>query len=189
MAESQVTIDGVRRPLPEPYFVIATQNPIESHGTYPLPEAQLDRFGLRLTLGYVDYADEISMLEYSTLDHPVERITPCATLNDLRIARQASIAVHVTPELRGYMVSLVRATRNRAGIRIGASPRASITLFQIARTLAFLEGRNFVTPDDIQHIAVEVLAHRLVIESQAHYSGITAPELVRGIIAEIPVPV
>ena len=97
MAESQVTIDGVQRKLPHPYFVIATQNPVESHGIYPLPEAQLDRFGLRLALGYVDYADEIRMLEYSAIDHPVEKITPCATLADLRTARQASAAVNVTP--------------------------------------------------------------------------------------------
>lgn len=189
MAESQVTVDGTRRQLPYPYFVIATQNPIESHGTYPLPEAQLDRFGLRLTLGYVRAEEEIQMLEYSTLDHPVEKITPSASISDLHFARQASAAVNVTPELRAYIVALVHATRQRNTIRIGASPRASITLFQLARTLAFLDNRDFVTPDDIQDIAVEVLAHRLVIESQAHYSGVTAQNLIREILAEIPVPI
>lgn len=189
MAESQVTIDGLRRGLPDPYFVIATQNPVESHGIYPLPEAQLDRFGLRLSLGYVSHADEIRMLAYSTTEHPVDRLTPCATLDDLRMARSAATEVGVDDSLRSYIVALTAETRRRAEIRMGASPRASITLFQLARTLAFIDGRNFITPDDIQSIAVEVLAHRLVIDSQAHYSGTTACTLVRQIMDTIPVPV
>ncbi|CAK0778714.1 MoxR-like ATPase [Gammaproteobacteria bacterium] len=189
MAESQVTIDGLRRALPDPYFVIATQNPVESHGTYPLPEAQLDRFGLRLSLGYVALEDEIRMLEYSTAEHPVDRLTPCATLDDLRAARSAAAEVGVAESVRGYIVALTAATRHRAEIRMGASPRASITLFQLARTLALIDGRDFVTPDDVQSIAVDVLAHRLVIDPQAHYSGTTASELVCRIIADVPVPV
>ncbi|CAK0772953.1 MoxR-like ATPase [Gammaproteobacteria bacterium] len=189
MAESQVTVDGQKRTLPDPYFVIATQNPIESHGTYPLPEAQLDRFGLRLSLGYVASEDEIRMLEYSTAQHPVDHLAPCATLDDLRAARRATKKVEVDETLRSYIVALTAATRNCAEIRMGASPRASITLFQLARALALIDGRDFVTPDDVQSIAIDVLAHRLVIDPQAHYSGTTANELVRQIVATVPVPV
>ena len=189
MAESQVTVDGTRRLLPDPYFVIATQNPVESHGTYPLPEAQMDRFGLRLSLGYVSVNDEVQMLEYATAVHPVERLTPCVMLEDLRKARIAAARVAVVQSIRDYIVALVVATRNHAEIRMGASPRASITLFQLARTLAFIAGRDFVTPDDVQSIAIDVLAHRLILDPQAHYSGMMARELVRRIVGSVPVPV
>jgi len=189
MAESQVTVDGERRLLPDPYFVIATQNPVESHGTYPLPEAQLDRFGLRLGLGYVSAEDEARMLDYSAAEHPVERLAPCATLADLRAARAAAAGVAVADSVRGYIVALVAGTRGRAEIRMGASPRASITLFQLARALALVDGLEYVTPDHVQGIAAEVLAHRLVLDPQAHYSGMTSSELVRRIAAAVPVPV
>jgi MoxR-like ATPase len=189
MAESQVTVDGLRRPLPDPYFVIATQNPVESHGTYPLPEAQLDRFGLRLSLGYVSAEEEARMLDYSTAEHPVDRLTPCASLDDLRAARAAAARIAVTDAVRRYVVALVAATRKRAEIRMGASPRASITLFQLARALAIIDGLDYVTPDHVQAIAVDVLAHRLALDPQAHYAGATAPELVRSIVAAVPVPV
>ena len=189
MAEMQVTVDGERRVLPDPYFVIATQNPIESHGTYPLPEAQLDRFGLRLSLGYVSADEEARMLEYSPSGHPVDALTPCATLDDLRAARAAASQVAVTDALRQYIVALVAGTRRRAEIRMGASPRASITIFQLARSLALVDGLDYVTPDHVQSVAVDVLAHRLVLDPQAHYSGATAAELVREIAATVPVPV
>jgi len=189
MAESQVTVDGVKRCLPLPYFVIATQNPVESHGVYPLPEAQLDRFGIRLSLGYVSNEEETQMLEYSASRHPVEGLTPCASLKDIRDARDVSNKVEVSREVRNYIVSLVARTRHKPEIRMGASPRASITIFQISRALAFLSGRSFVTPDDVQDISMYVLPHRLVLDPQTHYSGITATELVRRLVAEVPVPV
>jgi len=188
MAEMQVTVDGRRRPLPDPYFVIATQNPVESHGTYPLPEAQLDRFGVRLSLGYVPADEEVRMLDYSPSAHPVDGLAPCATLDDLRAARAAAARVAVTDALRQYIVALVAGTRARAEIRMGASPRASITIFQLARALALVDGLDYVTPDHIQGIAVDVLAHRLALDPQAHYSGATAGEIVREIVAGIPVP-
>jgi len=189
MAEMQVTVDGVRRTLPDPYFVIATQNPVESHGTYPLPEAQLDRFGVRLSLGYVSAEEEARMLGYSPSEHPVDALTPCATLDDLRAARAAASRVSVTDALRQYIVALVAGTRRRPEIRMGASPRGSITIFQLARALALVDGLDYVTPDHVQSIAVDVLAHRLALDPQAHYSGATAAELVREIVAAIPVPV
>ncbi|CAK0747233.1 MoxR-like ATPase [Gammaproteobacteria bacterium] len=189
MAESQVTVDGVKRGLPLPYFVIATQNPVESHGVYPLPEAQLDRFGLRLSLGYVSNEEETQMLEYSASTHPVESLSPCASLGNIRNARDASNKVAVSQEIRNYIVSLVAHTRKKPEIRMGASPRASITIFQISRALAFLSGRDFVTPDDVQDISMYVLPHRLVLDPQTHYSGVTGTELVRRLVAEVPVPV
>jgi len=189
MAEMQVTVDGLRRALPDPYFVIATQNPVESHGTYPLPEAQLDRFGVRLSLGYVSAEEEARMLGYSPSEHPVDALTPCATLDDLRAARAAASRVSVTDALRQYIVALVAGTRRRPEIRMGASPRGSITIFQLARALALVDGLDYVTPDHVQSIAVDVLAHRLALDPQAHYSGATAAELVREIVAAIPVPV
>jgi MoxR-like ATPase len=189
MAEMQVTVDGRRRVLPDPYFVIATQNPVESHGTYPLPEAQLDRFGLRISLGYVPAEEEARMLDYSPSDHPVDGLSPCATLDDLRVARAAASRVVVANALRQYIVALVAGTRQRAEIRMGASPRGSITIFQLARALALVDGLDYVTPDHVQSIAVEVLAHRLALDPQAHYSGATSAELVREIAAATPVPV
>jgi len=189
MAEMQVTVDGLRRALPDPYFVIATQNPVESHGTYPLPEAQLDRFGVRLSLGYVSAEEEARMLGYSPSEHPVDALTPCATLDDLRAARAAASRVAVTDALRQYIVALVAGTRRRAEIRMGASPRGSITIFQLARALALVDGLDYVTPDHVQSIAVDVLAHRLALDPQAHYSGASTAELVREIVAATPVPV
>jgi MoxR-like ATPase len=189
MAEMQVTVDGRRLVLPDPYFVIATQNPVESHGTYPLPEAQLDRFGVRLSLGYVSAEEEARMLGYSAADHPVDTLVPCATLDDLRVARAAASRVTVADALRQYIVALVAGTRQRAEIRMGASPRGSITIFQLARALALVDGLEYVTPDHVQSIAVDVLAHRLALDPQAHYSGASESELVREIVAATPVPV
>lgn len=188
MAEAQVTVDGRRRPLPEPYFVIATQNPVEQAGTYPLPEAQLDRFGIRLGLGYVGAAEEERLLDYSAARHPLDRLVPCATVADMLAARDAAGGITVAPVLRRYIVTLVQATRSHPAVQMGASPRASIALFQLARALALFDGASFVTPDTIQEIAPDVLAHRLVLDPQARYSGTTAAEVVRDILVRIPVP-
>jgi MoxR-like ATPase len=188
MAEAQVTVDGQRRMLPQPFFVIATQNPAEQAGTYPLPEAQLDRFGIRLALGYVDAAEEERLLDYSAARHPLEQLVPCATVAGLLAARDAAAAIPVAPVLRRYIVSLVQATRTHPAVQMGASPRAAMAIFQLARALALFDGASFVTPDTIQDIAPDVLAHRLALDSQARYSGTTAAAVVREILARIPVP-
>lgn len=189
MAEAQVTVDGRRRALPDPYFVIATQNPVESHGTYPLPEAQMDRFGIRLALGYISAEEEVRVLDYAAADHPVDAISACAGLNDLLAAREAASQIPVAMALRQYIVALVRATRERADVQMGASPRASITLLHLSRALALFDGEAFVTPDLIQEIAIDVLAHRLSLDPQARYGGGTGQEVVREILRSVPVPV
>jgi MoxR-like ATPase len=189
MAEAQVTVDGHCRLLPPPYFVIATQNPVEQAGTYPLPEAQMDRFGIRLALGYIDANAEERLLDYATAQHPLERIEPCATVADLLAARAAAAAVTVAPAVRRYIVDLVQSTRHHPAVQMGASPRASIALFQLARTLALFDGNNFVSPDLIQEIAPAVLAHRLALDPQARYGGTTGADVVREILATVPVPV
>ncbi|MBK7765853.1 MAG: MoxR family ATPase [Sulfuritalea sp.] len=189
MAEAQVTVDGQRRVLPQPYFVIATQNPVEQAGTYPLPEAQMDRFGIRLGLGYVDAESEERLLDYTAAHHPLDRLEPCASIADLLAARQAAEAVTVAPALRRYIVALVNATRRHPSVQMGASPRASIALFQLARVLAQFDGETYVTPDLIQEIAPDVLAHRLALDPQARYSGVQGAEVIREILRQVPVPV
>ena len=188
MAESQVTVDGQRRELPNPYFVIATQNPVEQAGTYPLPEAQMDRFGIRIGLGYVSEEDEIRVLDYRADHHPLDTLKPCASVTELLAARDAAAKITVAPELRRYIVALVQATRSHPSVQMGASPRASITLYQLARSLAYFDGRDFVTPDLVQEIATDVLAHRLALDPQARYSGMTGVEVVRDVLHKIPVP-
>ncbi len=189
MAEAQVTVDGQRRVLPQPYFVIATQNPVEQAGTYPLPEAQMDRFGIRLGLGYVGAEEEERLLDYTAARHPLDQLAPCASVADLLAARDAAAEINVAPVLRRYIVALVHATRAHPAVQMGASPRASIALFQLARALALFDGASFVTPDAIQEIAADVLAHRLALDPQARYAGTTGAEVVREILARIPVPV
>ncbi|MBK8387134.1 MAG: AAA family ATPase [Candidatus Accumulibacter sp.] len=187
MAEAQVTVDGQRRMLPQPYFVIATQNPVEQAGTYPLPEAQLDRFGIRLALGYVDAAEEERLLDYSAAHHPLDQLVPCATVAGLLAARDAAAAIPVALVLRRYIVSLVQAAHAPGGTDGSESARRWRSS-SLARALALFDGAAFVTPDSIQDIAPDVLAHRLALDSQARYSGTTAAEVVREILARIPVP-
>lgn len=189
MAESQVTVDGQRRLLPHPYFVIATQNPVEQAGTYPLPEAQMDRFGIRLALGYISPEEEVRLLDYRSEHHPLDALTPCATLADLQATREAAAAVTVAPALREYIVALVQSTRRRADVVMGASPRAAIALFQLSRALALFDGESYVTPDLIQEIAPDVLAHRIALDPQARYAGARSTDVVREILAQVPVPV
>lgn len=188
MAEAQVTVDGRQRSLPQPYFVIATQNPVEQAGTYPLPEAQMDRFGIRLALGYVDAEAEEKLLDYTAAHHPLDQLTPCADVDDLLAARSAAAAVAVAPALRRYIVDLAQATRQHPAVQMGASPRASIALHQLARSLALFDGASFVSPDLIQEIAPHVLAHRLALDPQARYAGTTGADVVREILSRIPVP-
>ncbi len=188
MAEAQVTVDGQRRALPHPYFVIATQNPVEQAGTYPLPEAQLDRFGIRLALGYVGAAEEERLLDYTAARHPLDRLAPCVTVAGLLEAREAAARITVAPQLRHYIVALVQATRSHPAVHMGASPRASTAIFQLSRALALFDGASFVAPDTIQEIAADVLAHRLALDPQARYSGVTGTQVVREILEQLPGP-
>ncbi|MBW4550792.1 MAG: MoxR family ATPase [Aphanocapsa sp. GSE-SYN-MK-11-07L] len=188
MAEAQVTVDGNPRKLCHPFFVVATQNPVESRGTYPLPEAQMDRFALQFRLGYLTPNDEVAMLSDQLQTHPIEQLQPCLTLEDLMALQQQVKQVRLSPEIKRYGVEIVSATRQAEGVQLGASPRASIALIKIAQALALFDGYEFVIPEQIQEIAVAVIAHRLVMEPQAHFSGRTAEAVVAEIVQAIPVP-
>lgn len=189
MAESQVSVDGTVRPLDPLFFVIATQNPIEFHGTYPLPEAQMDRFAMRFDLGYVAPAEEVSILSEHTIRHPLDEISACVTREDLLSLRAQAGAVRISEELKHYIVALVRGTRNFTGVLIGASPRASLALMKTAQALALFDGTDFVTPDHIQEIVIPVIAHRLMLDSQARFSGMTSRQVVEEVIKTTLVPV
>lgn len=168
--------------------MIATQNPVESRGVYPLPEAQMDRFALRFGLGYVSPEEEVSVLSDQQSRHPIDEISDCVSKEDvLRLKKHVS-AIRISDELRRYIVDIVRATRTASGVSLGAGPRASIALMKTAQALALFDGNDFVTPDHIQEIAVSVIAHRMVMESQARFSGRTAEGIVEDILKAVPVP-
>ena len=188
MAEAQVSIDGVLRPLDELFFVIATQNPIEFHGTYPLPEAQMDRFAMRFELGYVDQEQEVAILSEQNKLHPIETLTPCVTKEDVITLKNLSSDVRISDELKAYIVKLCRATRDNADVLNGASPRASLSLMKAAQALALFDGMEFVTPDHIQEIVVPVIAHRLMLHSQARFSGRSSKEIVQDVLKTVAVP-
>ncbi len=189
MGESQVTIDGKRHHLSHAFFVIATQNPVEFRGTYPLPEAQMDRFALQSQLGYVSEEDESAILLSQTKGHPVDSMQPVVSREELIECREAVTKVRVTDEMRNYIVALVAATRGRESVQLAASPRASLSLMQLSQALTLLKGEDFVTPETVQSIAVDVIAHRLVLDSDARFSGLTARKIVEDIVQEVPVPV
>jgi MoxR-like ATPase len=189
MAEGQVSADGQTRMLSDPFVVIATQNPIEMDGTYRLPEAQLDRFLLRLSVGYPDVNEERSMLERLQTLHPISSLKSVSDAASLIEARTAVRSIRLEPELRSYIVALVQATRKLPEVHLGASPRASLALQAVAQALAGLAGRDFVLPDDIKRAAPSVLEHRLIVRSEARLKGITAASLVRGVLSSVPVPV
>jgi MoxR-like ATPase len=188
MAENQVSIERTLRKLPAPFFVIATQNPVEFHGTYPLPEAQLDRFALKFDLGYVSAAQEVAILNSQGNSHPLENLTACISLAELHFLQQQVKQVRISEELKHYIVAIVATTRKVPEIKLGASPRASLTLMKTAQALALLDGFEFVTPDVIKELAVPVIAHRLSLDAQSKFSGVEATALVRDLIDTIPVP-
>jgi len=188
MAEGQVSVEGERRVLPELFFVIATQNPIEFRGTYPLPEAQMDRFALQLDLGYLAPEEESAVLAAQIREHPLDHVVACATVSEVLALRRAVQAVRVSDEIRRYMVEVVAATRKTAGVRLGASPRASLALMKTSQALALFEGMECVTPDQVQEIAVPALAHRLVLDPQAQYSGQSQRSVVEDVLRQVPVP-
>lgn len=188
MAEGQVSADGQLYQLTDLFFVIATQNPIESIGTYPLPEPQMDRFALMFSLGYVSPEDEVAIMTDQWHHHPLSNLQPCVTRDDILMLKKEVREVHMSDEVKRYVVDLVQATRNRNGIRLAASPRASLALMNLTKALALFDGLDYVTPDHIQEIAVEVIAHRMVLDSQARFSGQSATEIVQEILKEVAVP-
>ena len=189
MAESQVSIDGVLRPLEKLFFVIATQNPVDFHGTYPLPEAQMDRFAMRFGLGYVEHQDEINILTEQNITHPLNTITPVVGKDDVISVKEQISRIRISDDLKDYIVRIIRATRTEEGIIIGASPRASLALMKASQALALFDGLEFVTPDHIQEIALPIISHRLKLDSRAHFSGKTAEDIVSNIMQKIPAPV
>ena len=188
MGEGQVSVDGERRNLADLFFVIATQNPVEFRGTYPLPEAQMDRFAMQFTLGYVQPADEVAVLTAQANNHPLDALTSCVTLADVTALKRTAQNIRISDELKRYVVDLVGATRSANGVQLGASPRASIALMKAAQALALFDGLEFVTPEQIQELAVPVIAHRLVMQPQARFSGLTARSVVEDVVKKIKVP-
>ena len=188
MGESQVSVDGERRNLSDLFFVIATENPVEFRGTYPLPEAQMDRFAMQFALGYVQPAEEVAILTAQEKNHPLDELNPCVSLVDVLALKHTAQNVRISDELKRYIVDLAGATRSASGVQLGASPRASIALMKAAQALALFDGLDFVTPEQIQELAVSVLAHRLVMEPQARFSGLTARGVVEEMVKKIKVP-
>ncbi len=187
MEERQATIDGVTYPMPTPFLVIATQNPIEYEGTFALPEAQLDRFMLRLRLGYPKPMEEIVILDEQKRLHPIEEIHQVLDVPELRQMQAAIKEVYVDQSVAEYIVRLVTATREHPDVYLGASPRGSINLYRGAQAFAALEGRDYVIPDDVKQLAVGILAHRLIVKSQASLREIDPDAIVREIVSQVPV--
>lgn len=188
MAEGQVTIEGNSFKLSELFFVIATQNPVEFRGTYPLPEAQMDRFAMRLSLGYVDLESEVSIVLNQRKQHPLESISSSVSLEDMHTLKHAVNEVHISDELQQYAVSIVRATRNAQSVQMGAGPRASLALTKASQALALLDGSDFVTPEHLYDLLTPVIAHRIVLDPKAQFSGKTPESVINEIAKDIPVP-
>jgi MoxR-like ATPase len=188
MAERQVTVDGATYPLEQPFMVIATQNPIEMEGTYPLPEAQRDRFTARISIGYPDPGAELAMLDSHGSSSPLDELEPVAHARDIRELIIAVREVHVAQAIRQYVIAMVNATRSSQELRLGASPRATLHLLRASRAFAALDGRDFVIPDDVQALAVPVLAHRLLPTPEALVSQDLPEHVLTRIVDRLPLP-
>jgi MoxR-like ATPase len=189
MQEQQVTIDGVSYELARPFMVMATQNPIEYEGTYPLPEAQLDRFTMRIAIGYPPLSEEAQMLTEQTADPPLDALEPVAGASDAIALADEAKGIYVEESLNRYVVALLRATRGDSRLYLGASPRAGIALLRVAKARALADGRSFLEPDDVKAVAVAVLAHRLILAPEARSSGLTGEQIVQETLEKTPVPV
>jgi MoxR-like ATPase len=189
MNESQATIEGQRYPLPQPFLVIATENPIEFHGTYPLPEAQLDRFLVRLAIGYPTAQVEVDILKSHARDHPLERITPVLDLEQIRRMQQEVTDIHVDDSILEYIVEIVHATRHDNRLQLGISTRGSLMLSRAARARAYFESREYVVPDDVLWVVPHVVPHRIILTSKTRYGGMNARQIVAEIVGRIKVPV
>ncbi len=188
MAEGRVTVDGVTHDLQPPFLVIATQNPIDHEGTFPLPEAQLDRFLIRFSLGYPSMEEELKMIELLEHGNPLDRLEPVVSAEELVAAQQAVRNVHVDPKVRRYIVQIVDSTRGCDDVALGGSPRASLALFRTAQALAAVSGRNFVRPDDVKQMTGPVLTHRVILRPESRLRKLTAAAVVSEIVANVPVP-
>lgn len=189
MEERQITVDGITRSLPQPFLVAATQNPIELEGTFPLPEAQLDRFLLRVAIGYPEAEEEREVLRRFREADPLEELQPVITGAEVMSLSKACRQVYLSPAIETYILALVRATRNNSALALGASPRGSLALARTAQVLAAVRGRAFVIPDDVQLLSVPTLAHRLILSSQSRLHGKDVPAVLQSVIEQVPVPV
>ncbi|MDO4483533.1 MAG: MoxR family ATPase [Clostridia bacterium] len=190
MEEHQVTVDGITHPLPQPFCVLATQNPGEFVGTYPLPEAQMDRFFLRISIGYPTIEQEMDVLErYSGTVKPMTTLEPVCTAEDIIQLQQMVTTIYCSPEVRSYVAQLAAATRRDPALTLGASTRAAIALIHGAQACALLDGRDFILPEDVQHMVLPVWAHRLVLNPEARMKGITAEQVLVNILKNTVVPV
>lgn len=188
MAESQVTVDGITHRLSSPFMVVATQNPIEQEGTYPLPESQLDRFLMRISVGYPDRTDELAILRTHEVDGVVEELRPIASIADISAMVAMVSKVHIDPNLRSYLIDIAEATRQHHSVHLGMSPRATLSLQRVARANAAASGRNFVTDDDIKAVAVHVISHRLILNPDSVLRGVSTDEVVADILRSVPIP-
>ncbi|MFS8578479.1 MAG: MoxR family ATPase [Novibacillus thermophilus] len=189
MEEGNVTIDGETHSLPTPFFVMATQNPIEYEGTFPLPEAQLDRFLIKLRLGYPQLEEEVEMLSRLQVHHPIESVKAVISSEELKDLQQSVRNIYVEDSIRRYIVRLTEATRTHPKVYLGASPRGSIALFRAAQALALVRGRQFVVPDDVKDLAAATLGHRVILKSDARLGGLTVEEVLQDVLNQTPVPV
>ncbi|MDQ0351841.1 MoxR-like ATPase [Alkalibacillus filiformis] len=189
MEEKHITVDGVTMRLNDPFFVLATQNPIEYEGTYPLPEAQLDRFLLKLKMGYPLKQEEITMLDRTSNVHPIDTLTPVMTREELLEKQNEVRDVHVSDSIKKYIVEIVSNTRKNPLIQLGASPRASIALMKAAQAYAYIHGRDYTVPDDVKYMAPHVLSHRLLLTSEAKFEGKTDKQILEDLIKKTMIPI
>ena len=188
MEEKQISVDGVTYKMPQPFMVMATQNPIEFMGTFPLPEAQLDRFLIKISVGYPDAESERSVLSMHQMDDPFDTLEAVATTDDIINIQNEVKKVFIHENLESYIISLVSATRNHPSVRLGASPRASLALYRTAQATAYIDGRDYVVPDDIQKMMVPVMAHRIILSQETKFSNTTAEDVLEEIKKSTPVP-
>ncbi len=188
MEELQVSVDGVTRPLEQPFIVMATQNPIEYEGTFPLPEAQLDRFLMRISLGYPSFTDELSVIEQQEKTHPIDELEAVASPEDVIKLQKAAQNIYVDTAVREYIVGLIEATRNHEDVSLGASPRASLGMFRAVRGMAILRDRDYAIPDDVKELAYAVLAHRLILSPAARMRGLHTGQVIDGLLESVAVP-
>ncbi len=188
MAEGQVSVEGRSYQLSDLFFVIATQNPVEFRGTYPLPEAQMDRFAIRLSLGYVDFDAELAVVTGQARSHPLDALGACVSVEDVVALKSAVRDVHISEELQRYAVSIVRATREHASVQMGTGPRASIALFNAMRALALIDGSDFVMPDHLREMIAPVIAHRMAVDPKSRFSGRSSEAILEDLMDEHPLP-
>lgn len=189
MEERQVTVEGITMPLPRPFLVIATQNPVELHGTFPLPEAQLDRFLLKLKLGYPGEEEEFKMLLRFEQENPLTTLPQVTSLEEILALIALARQVYLEDSVRRYILKIIRETRQNACLSLGASPRASLALNKAAQALALIRGRNYVIPDDVKYLAVPVLSHRLILNTEAYLNKTSKEKIIEDILASVPVPI